>query len=327
MFSDADWEQFVLEWATGLKEYKKVRRVSGSGDEGRDVIGCVGESSSSGLWDNFQCKHYDDKLTPTNIFGEVGKFLFHTWKGHYTVARAYYFVSPKGVGPKLYGLLENPEEFKQELIAAWSKRCQDSITTTATVKLEGQLEDWVRSFDFSIFKDLAPHELIETHRETPYFVARFGGGLLRPRMPLDVPEVPTESETRYVQQLLAAYSDHLKCPPICLEELLNKHEKMKEHLQRQRKHFYEAESLRNFSRDNLPEEGRYFESLQDEIFDGIIETVKSAHASGLDRVNKALEVAQALQIVSHPLITQVRVGDRHGICHQLANEDRVKWVE
>jgi hypothetical protein len=102
---------------------------------------------------------------------------------------------------------------------------------------------------------------------------------------------------------------------------------MQEHFRRQRKHFYEAESLRNFSRDNLPEEGRHFESLQEEIFDGIIGTVMSLHPSGFERVNKVLEVAQALQITSHPLISQVRVGDRHGICHQLANEDRVKWVK
>ena len=87
------------------------------------------------------------------------------------------------------------------------------------------------------------------------------------------------------------------------------------------------EYLRNFSRDNLPDVGRHFESLQDEIFDGIIETVRSPHPSGFERVNKVLGVAQALQITSHPLLSQVRVGDRHGICHQLANEDRVKWVE
>jgi hypothetical protein len=325
-FSDAEWEQFVLEWATGLRQYKKVRRVGGAGDEGRDVVGCVGELSSSDPWDNFQCKHYDDKLAPTHVFGEVGKLLYHTWKGHYTIPRFYYFVSPKGVGAKLHGFLENPSEFKSEVIAAWPKHCENSITSRATVKLESQLEDWVRSFDFLIFKDVAPHELIETHRRTPYFVPRFGGGLVRPRVPLEVPEIPADIETRYVQQLLDAYSDHLKCPPLCLEHL-DKHEKMQQHLRRQRKHFYEAESLRNFSRDNLPEEGRHFESLQDEIFDGIIETVRNEHPSGFERVNRVLEVAQALQITNHPLISQVRVGDRHGICHQLANEDRVKWVE
>jgi hypothetical protein len=66
-FSDAEWVQFVREWATGLKQYKKIRQVDGAGDEGRDVIGCVGESSLSDPWDNFQCKHYDDKLAPTQV--------------------------------------------------------------------------------------------------------------------------------------------------------------------------------------------------------------------------------------------------------------------
>jgi hypothetical protein len=325
-FSDVEWEVFVGEWVTGLKQYKKVRRVGGAGDEGRDVIGCVGESSASDPWDNFQCKHYNDKLAPTHVYGEVGKFLYHTWRGDYTVPRSYYFVSPRGVGPKLHGLLENPAEFMTELVANWQKHCENSITSTAAVRLDGSLEEWVQRFDFSIFKDVAPHELIETHRQTPYFVPRFGGGLLRPRVSLEVPEAPSAIETRYVQQLLDAYTDHLKCDPLRIEHL-DKHDKMQDHLRRQRKHFYEAESLRNFSRDNLPEEGRHFESLQDELFDGIIETVNSPHSSGFDRVNKVLEVAQAIQITSHPLLSQVHVGDRHGICHQLANEDRVKWVE
>jgi hypothetical protein len=60
---------------------------------------------------------------PLRCRGEVGKFLYHTWKGYYTVPRAYYFVCPKGVGAKLHGLLENPAEFKAELIAAWPKYC------------------------------------------------------------------------------------------------------------------------------------------------------------------------------------------------------------
>jgi hypothetical protein len=325
LFTDDEWEQFILEWATGLKEYKTVRRVGGACDEGRDIVACVGELSSSDPWDNFQCKHYQKRLTPTDIYCELAKFLYHTWMQHYTVPRSYFLVSPKGVGPSLLGLLQNPTLLKSELISAWPKNCENSITSKQAVRLEGGLRDWVEGFNFSIVKDISPQELIDRHRSTQYFAARFGGGLVRPRVPLEVPKDPAANEARYVEQLLEAYSDHLKCPPLCLAEL-TKHEKMEGHFQRQRKSFYEAESLRNFSRDNLPE-GRHFESLQDEIFNGIIETVQAVHPSGLERLNQALGAAQSLQITSHPLISQVRVGDRHGICHQLANEDRVKWVE
>jgi hypothetical protein len=42
VYSDDDWEQFIREWVEGLKDhYVEVRRASGAGDKGRDVIGYV----------------------------------------------------------------------------------------------------------------------------------------------------------------------------------------------------------------------------------------------------------------------------------------------
>ena len=39
IFSDRQWEEFVLEWAYSLKDlYSRVERCGGAGDMGRDVI-------------------------------------------------------------------------------------------------------------------------------------------------------------------------------------------------------------------------------------------------------------------------------------------------
>jgi hypothetical protein len=83
--------------------------------------------------------------------------------------------------------------------------------------------------------------------------------------------------------------------------------------------------LRNFTRDNIPEEG-CFERLQDTIYDGVIDTAESKHADGYERVKKTIAIARTIQIDSHPLKECLEGYHRSGVCHQLANEDRLKWV-
>ena len=57
IFSDRQWEEFVLEWADSLRDqYCRVERCGGSGDMGRDVIAL--DKADMSIWDNFQCKHW-----------------------------------------------------------------------------------------------------------------------------------------------------------------------------------------------------------------------------------------------------------------------------
>jgi hypothetical protein len=70
-YPDGEWEDFVREWAESLtSDYREVRRASGKGDRGRDVIGYVEDVNSGGLWDNYQCKHYDHALYPSDLWKE-----------------------------------------------------------------------------------------------------------------------------------------------------------------------------------------------------------------------------------------------------------------
>src|SRR5438309_1969115 len=44
LYSQNDWEEFIREWVESLRgRYREVRRASGAGDKGRDVVGYVGE--------------------------------------------------------------------------------------------------------------------------------------------------------------------------------------------------------------------------------------------------------------------------------------------
>jgi hypothetical protein len=100
---------------------------------------------------------------------------------------------------------------------------------------------------------------------------------------------------------------------------------LRDHFLRQREAFYQAESLRVFARDTVPP--GTFESLQDDIYDGVIDTHDAGHADGYARVCEVTKAARELQITSNALISCTKPKDRDGICHHLANEDRLQWTK
>jgi hypothetical protein len=98
---------------------------------------------------------------------------------------------------------------------------------------------------------------------------------------------------------------------------------VQKHFRRQREAFYHAENLRVFSRDSVPP--GTFEALQQNIYDGVIDVHDADHADGFERVRKVTETARQLQLTANALISCANPADRAGICHQLANEDRLTW--
>ena len=57
----------------------------------------------------------------------------------------------------------------------------------------------------------------------------------------------------------------------------------------------------------------------------VIDADEQAHVDGLARLSEVTEAARNLQITSNGLLPLVEVRDRTGICHQLANDDRLTW--
>ncbi len=323
LFSDRQWEEFVLEWADSLQEaYCRVERCGGAGDMGRDIIAICDDVT--GIWDNYQCKHYKDPLQPSHIWVELGKLVYYSHCGYYTYPRHYYFVAPRGAGTKLSNLLRKPDQLRDKLISNWDTHCRVNITTVSPVELEGELFAYLKGLDFSIFEALPPLRLIDQHAKTKWHVARFGGGLpARPPAP-DPPVDPTPLEANFLRQLLEAYSNHLKSPVTAVKDIAN-NEVLHAHLVQSRREFYSAESLRAFSRDTLPP--GEFERLQDEVFDGISDEVRADHDDGYRRVVAVVRLARILQFTAHALVSRLTVRDRGGMCHQLANDERVRWVK
>ena len=179
IYSPDQWEGFVQEWLHYClkKTYMQVQRFSGAGDMGIDVAGFVDAKRLEGVWDNYQCKHYDHALTPGDVWTEFGKIIWYSFKKEYVPPRRYYFVAPKGAGTSLSKLLSNSTKLREELIANWDKKVKGAITSTQEVPLDPALLVYVNAFDFSIFGAKTSLQLVEEHRSTRAHAARFGGGL------------------------------------------------------------------------------------------------------------------------------------------------------
>lgn|SRR5215217_1274748 len=324
LFSADQWERFVQEWVDSLRDmYELVERCGGSGDMGRDVIATM--KGSNGAWVNYQCKHYKAALAPTDIWAELGKLAYYTKRGDYSYPHRYYFIAPRGAGTKLSNLLKKPEELRSELFKQWNDYCREGITKTELVECDAAMKAHIESLDFSIFEATPVLRIIEAHAKTRWHVAQFGGGLpLRPE-PLIPPAAPVGNETAFVGELRRAYADHLKKDVTDIEKDLVGRDDLREHFADARIEFYSAEGLRTFSRDTLPP--GEFEKLQDEVHSGIKDDLRDEHADGYRRAVAVVKTARTLQLTSHPLISRIHSRDRGGICHQLANNGKVRWVK
>lgn len=325
LFSSNEWEDFTEEWAASLTScYANARRFAGAGDKGLDVVGFVQDGTFAGGWDNYQCKHYNQPLAPSDIWVEIGKIIYYSFKGDFPPPRKHYFVAPKGIGTTLARLLADPGKLQTETKANWGKHCENGIGTGIEAKLSGDLLDYFSQFDFRIFSYKTAVDLINEHSKTPFHSVRFGGGLpIRPQVEKP-PEEIKQTESRYIQQLLEAYSEH-SSTKIDNTLALNQKPDLQDDFLRQRERFYHAESLRNFARDSVPP-GTY-ESLQEEIFHGIVDICEAEHTDGLFRMRATTSQSAKIQIAASPLASVTKIQDKQGICHQLANEDRIKWVQ
>jgi hypothetical protein len=290
---------------------------------GRDVIAHVTDPASGGEWDNFQCKRYDHRLRPSDVWVELGKLMHYTHIGEYSNPRRYYFVCPQDVGVTLAKLFTKPEQLRSQLLANWNDSCRDAIAA-APVPLTRALKQHIAAYPFGTIGFRPVLQILEQHAQTPWHVHRFGGGLPnRPPAALP-PSAPTAVELPYVTQLLFAYGDHTSSQ-ISHPNELTKWTRLEGHFQSSRRSFYSAESLREFSRDHLPE-GEY-ERLQDEIHDGVQEDYIGTHDDAFAKVIATTRAAVQLQITDHALTIVLQPADRRGICHQLVNQDRLRWIE
>ena len=322
-FSSSEFEEMVMEWAYDyLKgKYSQIKGLGGSGDKGRDVIGYYDNSEI----DIYQCKQYDSPLAPSNYWVEFGKLCYYTYNGDYKIPINYYIVASSGIGQTLSDLIDNPQSINSGIIKNWDNYCKTKITKTSEVSLTGDFKTYVEEFDFSIVKQIAPIRLIDEYSNTKWYKYRFGGGLKKRPKP-DKPPVNIDEDEKkllYITELIKAYEECTAGKVVNLDSL-REEKRLFDHFSRQREAFYSAQSLKRFSRDELIDEEPY-EEAKKQIFDSVIDVVLDSYESSLKRINETLSEARKIPVDIEDL-GNVQPNDKCGMCHELVNEEKIKWV-
>lgn len=320
-YNSEEWETFIREWVS-LLGYDRVVRPTGSGDRGIDVAGLTSNDGTDGVWDCYQCKHYKDALTPTDAIPEIFKMVRGHIEGAFTLPRRYYFLAPKGCGTALTLLLASPAKLKTRLIEDIAKNpkwLRDVPSATIQEVLTAAVV-----LDFGIFREMPLEDVLATHIKSPYFLSRFQVELPpRPDNELPPNTIHEQIESRYIEQLLDTYAERFSIPSPSSVDSVRQHDQADAHLKRQRLAFWSAQTLQRFARDQVPD--GTFESLQNEVHSAVIEIADSEHRSAFVRMTSVLTAATQIALDSNPLMPRVHIDDRKGICHQLANEDRLIW--
>lgn len=246
LYEPREWEEFVVEWVHVLRPaYALVKGLAGSGDRGIDIAAFRSDAGLSGPWDCFQCKHYDHPLRVSEINPEVFKVLLAVCDGIYRMPERYWIVAPRECGTALNLLLGNAAKFKAQFCAALADRDKGLGKLGAEEDYE-RVGELAASTDFRIFESKPLLDVIVQHRSSPHHAARFGGGL-GPRPAISPPPPsPEQREQRYLEQLVAVYSESYPSQSFDHHVACN-HSNTAAHYTRQRESFYSAEALRVFA--------------------------------------------------------------------------------
>jgi hypothetical protein len=321
-YSSDEWENFIREWATGLEiEYVQIKRLGGAGDRSADIAGFKTADGFEGAWDCFQGKHYATRLALSDAAPELLKVFMAVLDGVYTMPDTYQFLAPQGCGTTLNRLLSKPTELKDKFLAKLVDG--DPLVSGIPADRLAAIRALASETDFSRFRSVELVDVLETHRRTPYHAARFGTALAPRPVTAPPPLDLAVHETRYVEQLLAVYQERHPADDVRADNV-SSNPRVAGHFQRQRESFYKAEALRVYARDAVPP-GTY-EQLQDDIHSGVIDTAEADHPTGWDRLTTVLGLVGQLDLQRHRLISVADIDDRKGVCHQLANTDRLVWL-
>jgi len=211
---------------------------------------------------------------------------------------------------------------RSELIARWNKSCASKIKSTQTVSLSEEIKEYIKKIDFNIFDHLPPIKLIELHEKTSYHINRFGAFFPERPATEAPPQDLTSSETTYTEELLRAFSEQEEVEVTVDSLSATKYE---EEFSSARRSFYSAESLERFSRDWL--KNNSYIKLTEECYDAVSPVVNNEHKNGYKKYLTTLAHAVSINYSSHPLHPYIEIKDKKGICHQLVNSKKIRWVD
>lgn len=336
-----EWEEIIRDWVGSAEpSYHKLSKPGSTGDRGVDVAAFCDEEGYSGVWEAYQGKNYQEGLVFSDVFPEMVKLVDALVEGD-TFKKPpikYAFVSRKGVKTSLQHLLDDPGGIKTPFINELKKHINKAKQNAKdgeeakniyqiskkkyTLK---QLQD-VKTYaekilDFSIFRFYDATDILGGKGQEWYFVSKYQTKLERAVGPLRLKDT---KQGLYLEKLVDVFKEQDKsCKDVASVEI---HPEYCVEFQENRDSFYSAEVLRKSVEDSVPP--NTYDHLKEQIYMGVIPTARGTYKSGLKRLRKVHKKAYQMHLTGLDLIIPIMNPlDRLGICHQLANEDKLTWVK
>lgn len=152
--------------------------------------------------------------------------------------------------------------------------------------------------------------------------------------PLPRPPAPPDIEPQempYVDALMRVYGEIEGTCSIGSSNI-DAYPNHQKHFKRQRTDYYAAEALRRGLRDAYDEpDDDQFRALEDEVYDGVIDTYECEYGSGMDRLRHTLK--QSVQISADKCFATrdtswIGNSEKKGMCHILVNDERIRgWLD
>lgn len=200
--------------------------------------------------------------------------------------------------------------------------------------MERKLSDLAQSESLAKFLAEAFLESLAWVNSAPQDVSKRKTEPSRKDKPLPRPPVPSDiapQEMPYVDALMRVYREiegTCSIGPSNIDSYPN-HQK---HFKRQRTDYYAAEALRRGLRDAYDEsDDDQFRALEDEVYDGVIDTYECEYGSGMDRLRHTLK--QSVQISADKCFATrdtswIGNSEKKGMCHILVNDERIRgWLD
>jgi len=312
---DDQLELFVDDWIARKKAFYVETEVwAGPGDKGRDVVGYLTTQRLDGAWHLFQCKQLKSTLRLPDAIKELGKIFHHVAQGHYGLPEAYYFVAPRGVARPVQELVASPTKFKAAMLEKWDEYCASRLVENDLVPLSPKIASLIQKFNFGQVHTLDVRRMLKDEHILSVLVKWFNhdpGAAPKGTTPIEI----DDEELPYLRQLFDAYGEKAGTTFADMTMVLE-HGIHGEHLRRQRTRYYDAASFKRYYRDNTPAD--YLDTLEDEVFHGIIEVHERSYPDTLTRIDEVMSRAANVQ-PSGVLARYARVPVRQGLCHHFAN--------
>ncbi len=327
------YEELVTAWAfwclkeDGKSKYEDVLHIGGAGDKGVDVIAFVDQKTKK--CDIYQCKHYNHPINRSDIIGEIGKFLYFMWKGEIAIPESYYLMGPEGMSGLFTHIYTDPNKLKKAIQDSWMKDIAGNIEKGKIHSLEGELETFVESFDYTKFKVYSVNrflkDLLDCKMRFVYFQYFGFHKEYMHRIKKPTPTELDEYERKYIGHLLAAYNDVDGVSGIDEESV--KSSEFAGHYNRSRDEFWLAESVKKMDEENSPGDKDEFEELKDDMEDYVADTYEQTYKDANQRMRAVTDKSTSMPKKDRIISSELGVRELKGVCFQLSNEDRLIWKD